>query len=353
MTETWPVVVLGATGYVAGELLRLIATHPHLDLAAAVSESQAGRPIGETFGHLAPLYRDARFTAADALPGLLAVVPRMAVFCAAPHGAAAAMVDEILTQAAATDTQVRLVDVSADYRFADAQDYAGVYGHAHGAPHRLGEFASGLPEHVAGTPARHIGHPGCFATAMLLATVPLVKLGVIADDLFVAAVTGSTGSGRTPLATTHHPVRHSNFYAYNPLGHRHAPEVMNLIEQATGRRPRLHFVPHSGPFSRGIQATLQARLTSSVDAAEVRACLRDFYADAPFVSIVGGTPRLKDVVGSNHAQLGAACDGESVAVFCVIDNLLKGAAGGAMQWLNRLVGWPEHTGLTAPGTGWI
>jgi N-acetyl-gamma-glutamyl-phosphate reductase len=353
VNETWPVAVLGATGYVAGELLRLVAQHPHLDLAAAISESQAGETIAGTFGHLAPLYRDARFTAAEDLPALLEVVPRMAVFCAAPHGAAAAMVDGLLATAARVDTEVHLVDVSADYRFADAADYAAVYGHGHGAPHRLGEFACGLPEHVAGVPARHIGHPGCFATAMLLAAVPLVKLGLVEDDLFVAAVTGSTGSGRKPLATTHHPVRHSNFYAYNPLAHRHAPEVMNLVEQATGQRPRLHFVPHSGPFARGIQATLQARLKMPLHAGELHAMLEDFYAKAPFVSVVAGTPRLKDVVGSNYAQLGVACDGESVAVFSVIDNLLKGAAGGAVQWLNRLLGWPETTGLTAPGTGWI
>ena len=353
MSETWPVAVLGATGYVAGELLRLVAGHPHLDLAAAVSESQAGALIGETFGHLAPLLRDARFTRVEDLPNLMAVVPRMAVFCAAPHGAAAAMVDDTLAAAAKAGTEIHLVDVSADYRFAQADAYAAVYGHAHGAPHRLAEFASGLPEHVQGVPARHIGHPGCFATAMLLAAMPLVKLGLVDDDLFVSAVTGSTGSGRQPLATTHHPVRHSNFYAYNPLGHRHAPEVVGLIEQATGRRPRLHFVPHSGPFARGIQATLQARLKVQVDATELRAALTQFYAHTPFVNVVPGTPRLKDVVGSNYAQIGVACDGESVAVFCVIDNLLKGAAGGAVQWLNRLVGWPEHSGLTAPGTGWI
>ncbi len=352
MSESWPVTVLGATGYVAGELLRLIAGHPQLDLAAAVSESQAGAPIGASFGHLAPLYRDARFTAPEALAELLAVTPRMAVFCAAPHGAAASMIDGLLETAAQVETDVRVVDVSADFRFRDAGAYADVYGHAHGAAHRLAEFASGLPEHVEGVPARHIGHPGCFATAMLLAAVPLVKLGLVEDDLFVAAITGSTGSGRQPLPTTHHPVRHANLYAYSPLGHRHAPEVTGLIEAATGHRPRLHFVPHSGPFARGIQATLQARLRQPVPAAELRSMLREFYAGSAFVSVVESTPRLKDVVGSNYAQLGVATDGESIAVFSVIDNLLKGAAGGSMQWLNRMLGWPEHTGLTAPGSGW-
>ncbi len=352
MNETWPVTVLGATGYVAGELLRLVAGHPHLDLAAAVSESQAGAPIAETFGHLAPLYRDTRFSAPESLAELLAVVPRMAVFCAAPHGAAATMIDQLLATAAQVDTDVRLVDVSADFRFRDPETYADIYGHPHGAPHRLAEFASGLPEHLEGVPARHIGHPGCFATAMLLAAVPLVKLGLVEDDLFVAAITGSTGSGRTPLATTHHPVRHANLYAYSPLGHRHAPEVTGLIEAVTGHRPRLHFVPHSGPFARGIQATLQARLREPVPVSELRDALRRFYVASPFVSVVEGTPKLKDVVGSNYAQLGVATDGDTVAVFSVIDNLLKGAAGGSLQWLNRMLGWPEHTGLTASGAGW-
>lgn len=353
MSEAWPVIVLGGSGYVAGELLRLTAGHPDMELAAAVSDSHAGTPLSASFGHLAPAYPDTRFTALGDLPALLDVLPRVAIFSAAPHGVSAALLDNVLAAAEHSGTDVHLVDASADFRFADAAAYEAVYGQPHGAPQRLAQFTCALPEHVSGTPTRHVGHPGCFATAMLLGAVPLVKLGLVEGDLFAAGITGSTGSGRKPIPTTHHPERHSNLYAYKPLDHRHAPEVVNLIEAATGARPALHFVPHSGPFARGIQVTLQARLRGDEDAATVTQALTTFYADAPFVQVSHAMPHLKHVAGSNHARLGVHVHGGSVVVCAVIDNLIKGAAGGAMQWMNRLLGLPETAGLNAPAPGWI
>jgi N-acetyl-gamma-glutamyl-phosphate reductase len=352
MKETLPVAVLGATGYVAGELLRLVHAHPHLELIAAVSESRAGTPIGEVFGHLAPAYPDGRFTAPEDLPRLLDVVPRMAAFSAAPHGASARLIDDLLGAAERADTELRLVDVSADFRFRSPEAYRAVYRHDHGAPHRLDEFVCALPEHHDAVPQAHVAHPGCFATAMLLAIVPLLDAGLVEPELYVSGITGSTGSGNKPIETTHHPVRHSNLYAYGALGHRHAPEVVAIAESATGVSAGLRFVPHSGPFARGIHVTVQARLARSADADEVRSVLAACYADAPFVTVVPGTPRLKDVVGSNYAMLGAAADGDTLAIFSVIDNLVKGAAGGAVQWMNRLLGLAETTGLTAPAQGW-
>ncbi|MBS0375873.1 MAG: N-acetyl-gamma-glutamyl-phosphate reductase [Proteobacteria bacterium] len=347
-----PTLVLGGSGYVAGELLRLVAGHPHLALAAAVSDSKPGERIAAAFPHLAPAYPDATFVDADAAVRVVAEAADSAVLAAAPHGVSAALLDRLLGAADAAGTRPRVVDISADFRFADPAAYARVYGHTHGAPARLRQFTCALPEHLAVLPTPHVAHPGCFATAMLLALVPLLKLGLVEPVFYVSAVTGSTGSGRSPVDGTHHPRRHSDLHAYNPLGHRHAPEVLAVAEALTGRRAELQFVPHSGPFARGIHATIQARLARPVPAAEVREALAAFYAGQPFVRVLAEPPRLKDVVTSNYAQLSATTSGSSLAVMSVIDNLTKGAAGGAVQWLNRMLGLDPATGLTAPAPGW-
>jgi len=220
------------------------------------------------------------------------------------------------------------------------------------APELLDSFQSGVPEHVAEVQAAHVGHPGCFATAVLLAAVPLIQSELSDSEIYVTGITGSTGSGRSPQHGTHHPERHSNLYAYKPLSHRHAPEIAALTEAATGRETKVHFVPHSGPFARGIHATLQAKATKRVTEEQLRDVYARAYADSPFVEIVSATPRLKSVVASNYCQIGVAADDDTIVVMSVIDNLVKGAAGGAVQWMNRLWGLAETSGLTAAAPGW-
>jgi N-acetyl-gamma-glutamyl-phosphate reductase common form len=209
-----------------------------------------------------------------------------------------------------------------------------------------------VPEHLARLDTPHVAHPGCFATAVLLASVPLLARGLIAPTLFVAGVTGSTGAGRKPIDGTHHPLRHSDLYSYNALAHRHTPEIAACARSATGFEADFAFVPHSGPFARGIHVTVQASLKSAIHTADVLAALRDFYTNAPFVRIGESAPRIKDVATSNYAHLSAAANGRSVAVMCAIDNLNKGAAGGAVQWMNRIFGFAATAGLTAPAPGW-
>jgi N-acetyl-gamma-glutamyl-phosphate reductase common form len=373
-----PIVVLGGSGYVAGEALRLLAGHPRLVLAGVTSESQAGQPLGEAFPHLASSYPGVAFSGVEELPRLLGLAVevaggdeeagRVAALCAAPHGAAAKLVDALLGAAERTGARLRVVDLSADFRFAAAADYERVYGHPHGAPHRLAQFRCALPEHgdlafggsgLAAAPW-HVGHPGCFPTAVLLAAVPLVRLGWIEPEVQVVAVTGSTGAGRTPSPTTHHPSRRSNLFAYNPLAHRHEPEMRELAAAAAGQPVAIHLVPQAGPFARGIYATLQARLrqparpgSEAEHAAAVAGDLARFYAAAPFVDVAAEPPRLQDVVGSNRCRLGVAVAGDRLVAFSAIDNLTKGAAGGGIQWLNRLLGFPETAGLTQPGIGWL
>jgi N-acetyl-gamma-glutamyl-phosphate reductase len=274
------------------------------------------------------------------------------VLSGAPHGAAAGLIDRLLAAGDAAGVQMVTVDASADFRFPDDDAYAAVYGHAHGAPARLTSFSCAVPEHLAKIETPHAAHPGCFATTMLLGIVPLAAAG-IADEFFVSAVTGSTGAGRTPRETTHHPVRQGNLFAYQALKHRHEPEVRALVKAAIGREVTLHFVPHSGPFARGIHATIFARPKDRLSQAAVQEVLHEFYRGSTFVRVDAEPPKMKDIVATNYAALSAAMDGDTIAVFSVLDNLLKGAAGGSIQWANRLLGLPESTGLTAPAAGWL
>jgi N-acetyl-gamma-glutamyl-phosphate reductase len=350
MSTRLPVGVLGGTGYVAGEILRLLAAHPGLEPAIVASDSQAGAPLTGAFPTLFPRLEGQAFASRDDLTAAVADGRLAGVFSAAPHGVSAAMLDALLTAAPAG---FRIVDVSADFRYPSAAAFEAVYGMPHGAPGRISDFRCAVPEHLPDLPPGHVGHPGCFATAMLLGIVPLLRAGLIESDVFASGITGSTGSGRGLKDTTHHPERHANLFAYKPLAHRHSPEVEGLAQAAADARLRLHFVPHSGPFARGIEMTLQGRCAGSPDAADLTAALTRAYEASPFVHVTSAPPRLKDVVGSNQARLAAATDGTTWTVSVVIDNLLKGAAGGAVQWMNRLLDLEETAGLDAPAAGWL
>jgi N-acetyl-gamma-glutamyl-phosphate reductase common form len=351
VTSRHAVAVLGGTGYVAGEFLRLLAGHPSLELAAISSDSRAGQPVGAAFPNLASAWPDARFCDEQGLEAAVREGRVRALFCAAPHGAAAARVDVLLSVAADAGAPLTVVDASADFRFRDPAAYEAVYGHPHACPGRLAEFACALPEHLAGRPAPHAAHPGCFVTSVLLGIVPLLAAGLAAPEFFVSAVTGSTGAGRKLGETTHHPERHGNLFAYQPLVHRHRPEIEQLAAEAAAPCA-VHFVPHSGPWARGIHATIHGKLATGANAAELRAALAEAYAGSPFVQVTGSPPRIKDVSGSNRAHLAVAAQGEAFVVMSAIDNLVKGAAGGAMQWMNRLLDLPEDAGLRLPGPAW-
>jgi len=316
MSEKISAVVLGGTGYVGGELLRLLSAHPQFEVAAAVSESRSGEPIAATFANLAHSFGDQRYVSHDDWLDTIDEGGQLALFSAAPHGASAALIADALSNAEEKNLTVHVVDSSADFRFASELDYEAVYGTEHGAPELLSQFQSGVPEHVSDLTALHIGHPGCFATAILLAAVPLIQSGLTDSEIFVTGITGSTGSGRSPQPGTHHPERHSNMYAYKPLSH------------------------------------VQAKATERVSEQMIRSIYEKAYAESAFVNVVSGTPRLKSVVASNYCQIGVASSGDTVVVMSVIDNLVKGAAGGAVQWMNRLWNLPETTGLTAAAPGW-
>lgn len=351
-----PVAVLGGTGYVAGELLRLLAGHPRFTVAAVASTSQAGEPVVRAFPHLAGTVLDPLlFSRVDDLPHGLAPGAPLGLLAATPHGETAALLNALLGRAERAGLDVRAVDLSADFRFAEAARWEAIYGRTHGAPDRAASFACAVPEHWHGEAPRFAAQPGCFTTAVTLAAYPLLALG-LADpgaEIFVSAVTGSSGSGRSPSATTHHPERRSSLHAYAPLAHRHEAEMRRLLAPACGGvEPEVAFVPHSGPFVRGIHATLRIALRETLGADELAARLADFYGDAPFVAVSTAPPRLTEVVGTNRCRIGVATRGRTAVLLSAIDNLVKGAAGGGVQWLNRLFGLPDDSGLRLPGLGW-
>ena len=350
-----PVVVLGGSGYVAGELLRLLAGHPAFRVAAVGSAGHAGETVGAVFPHLAETeLAGLRFRGLDEIGAVLKPGEQLGVFAATPHGATAAMLDDLLTRAEVVGARVHAVDLSADFRFADPARFAAIYGQPHGAPHRCAEFVRGVPELVDDARAKHASHPGCFTTAVVLSAYPLLARGLVHGPVFVSAVTGSSGAGRTPTPTTHHPERRSNLFAYAPLAHRHEAEMRALLAPANGgKEPEVEFVPHSGPFVRGIHATVRASLVSPMPVEAVRAAVAGFYGGAPFVTVTATPPGLAEVVGSNRCRLGVVTRNSTVVVTAVLDNLVKGAAGGAIQWMNRLFDLPETQGLESPGLGWV
>jgi len=247
---------------------------------------------------------------------------------------------------------LHLLDLSADFRHRSAARYEEIYGLAHPAPDRLAEFTCGLPELSPGRPAGPVAHPGCFATCVTLGVAPVVAAGLTEGAFRVSAVTGSTGSGRQPTTGTHHPDRHGSMRAYKPLAHRHRPEIETMLGALNGNAHEVLFVPASGPFARGIYATIHFDLRSDMSTDDLKKCYDGFYEDSFFVSMSADPPSLKEVVGTNRCRISVAVHGRHAVAISAIDNLVKGAAGGAVQWMNRLIGLADDAGLAGPGWGW-
>jgi len=352
--DTIPVVVLGGSGYVAGELLRLLAIHPRFHVSAVVSAGHAGEPVAAAFPHLSgTAVGGLRFVGLEQACAMLRAGTRVGVFAATPHGTTAEVLDRFLSCAEGAGAMPRAVDLSADFRLSDAETFASVYGKPHGAPSRIPSFVCALPEHYRETPPAHAAQPGCFTTAAVLPAYPLLAAGLCEGDVFVSAITGSSGAGRVPAPATHHPERRSNLRAYSPLAHRHEVEMRRLLAPALGGRPpEVEFVPHSGPFVRGIHATVRMTLREPVPATAAAEVLSGFYGDGSFVSTSTEAPSLTEVVGTNRCRIGVATRGRTLVATSVLDNLVKGAAGGGVQWMNRLFGLDDSCGLRLAGLGW-
>ena len=356
MTQQGPIetLVIGSTGYVAGELFRLLESHPVLKLTAALSRSRNGDSLSDIFPHLHGTHEGITVGPIDSAREHLSDSGPLAVFSALPHTHSANHIDALLTAADTSSRDLFCVDLSADFRLRNAMEFADVYNTTHPAPNRFDDFHFGLPDLSADTKLRAVAQPGCFTTAVTLGAAGLVQADLNSGPISVAAVTGSTGSGRTPTAGTHHPESHGGFRAYKPLDHRHTHEMRRLLKDISphNAEPILRFVPHSGPFARGIHATLFATLKEAMNADDLANALGEVFANSPFVTVQTGPVSLKDVVGTNYCRIGVETKGTEAVVFSCIDNLTKGSAGGAIQWMNRLIGVDPTTGLTQPALGW-
>lgn len=335
--------ILGGTGYGGMELLRLLLGHPGVEVAALTSRHHDG-PVVDRYPHLAG-FTDLHFTRESEAVRLALAREADVLFFAKPHGVAASELPPV--RAACPD--LRIVDLSGDFRLPDASQYDSWYGFTHPHPELLPEAEYGLPEcgqREAIRAARLVANPGCHATAAILALWPLARRGLIRGRASVASVTGSSGSGAKPSATTHHPERFGNFKAYRPLRHQHLPEVLHAL----GPDARVALVPHSAPFARGIHVTAFVP-TGDAPAAEVRAAFEEAYAGEPFVRLHEGPPELRASVGTNFADLGVTCGDGLAVVTLALDNLGKGMAGAAVQNLNLMAGLDERAGLDRPGAG--
>jgi N-acetyl-gamma-glutamyl-phosphate reductase len=337
MGEKKSVAILGASGYTGGELLRLLASHPYLEVVAATSGSRQGMAVAEIHPALAGAYPSLSLAATEVAAADGADI----VFCALPHGASQRLMPELLSRVG------HVVDLAADFRLKDATLYPTWYGEEHSCPELLEEAVFGLPEldrsELAG--ARLVAAPGCYVTAATLALAPLVKAGAVErSGIVVDAASGVSGAGRKLTEGTQFCTVDEDFTAYGLLKHRHTPEM----EQAIGAQ--LLFTPHLAPMNRGILATCYARPTSQSDVAPLE-LLGDAYASEPFVVVSSRSPSTKAALGSNTAHVTALYDERTgwVVAICALDNLVKGASGQALQCANAVMGWPETTGLPLAG----
>jgi N-acetyl-gamma-glutamyl-phosphate reductase len=342
-TARIPVGIVGASGYGGAETARWLLHHPRFELAAVTARRAAGKRLSEVHEFLEG-QTDLVVTDEDAA----AVAKRVeALVFSLPHGEAAKLVPVAL----AAKPSIRIVDLSGDFRLDDAAEWAKAYGMPHPSPTLLGKFVYGFTE--AHRPdireAQCVSNPGCFATGAEVALYPLAARGLLEGEVFVSSVTGSSGSGAEPSATTHHPERAQDFRAYKVLDHQHVPEIERLLRESGAADPRVSFVPHSGPFVRGIFTTATALLREEVDAGALEGLVREVYAGEPFLRIRKGTPRVAVVAGTNFADVAVHARGRRVVVLSALDNLGKGMASQAVQNLNCMFGLPETDGILDPG----
>ena len=358
--------ILGASGYSGGELVRLLLGHAGVEIVLLTADRKAGKHVGEIFPHLA----------GQGLPFLIALdevewsgLDLDIVFCALPHGTTQeivagllhatghGLVDELVVEErgdliAALKSDVRVFDLSADFRLDDVATYAEWYGHAHLAPDLQTEATYGLSEFARDRirASRLIACPGCYPTAALLPLLPLVEAGQVdASDIVIDSKSGVTGAGRAAKEEMLFGEVAEGIHVYGIARHRHAPEIEQELTRAAGHAVTVSFTPHLMPMNRGILSTVYVRLVNGATAGDLRATLLSRYADEPFVAVVpeGLAPSTRHVRGSNHCLIGVFEDrvaGRAILV-SVLDNLIKGAAGQAVQNMNIACGLPETQGL--------
>jgi LysW-gamma-L-alpha-aminoadipyl-6-phosphate/LysW-L-glutamyl-5-phosphate reductase len=336
--------ILGGSGYGGSELLRILLFHPEVELKTVTAGEHAGKRVDAVHPNLAKL-TDLKF---DSMPDPSTLGGLDCIFLALPHGQAMEIVPALPRSA-------KVIDLSGDFRLSDAPSFEHFYGRKHTAMNAQREFVYGLTEINRGRikEAARVANPGCFATALGLGLYPFVASGLVTGKVIADLKTGSSGSGAKAAANTHHPKRTNSFYAYKTFEHQHQPEVEQLLSAVSAEwaaRGSLVLQTHSLPAVRGIFASIYLTTIEPVSRERIADLMREFYGGEFFIRLVDGSPDINWVKNTNFADIGYAAKGDTVIVFVAIDNLVKGAAGQAVQNMNLMFGVEETIGLKLSGS---
>lgn len=334
--------IFGGSGYGGSELLRILLPHPNAEITFVTANEHAGKLVGEVHRSLLGLTDLKLSKVPEDLENLKELD---CAFLALPHGQAMEIAPRL-------PASVKVIDLSGDFRLRDKGEFEQHYSREHTAMDSQADFVYGLTEtnRDAIRNARLVSNPGCFATATLLGLAPLVAGDLIEGRVVVDAKTGSSGSGAKAAANTHHPQRMNSFYAYKPFTHQHVPEVEQELRAVGNWNSELVFMTHSLPVSRGIFASIYVETKQEMNEDEVRSVFSKFYNGSFFIRLVKGSPDINWVKTTNFCDLGFATRGRQVVVFSALDNLVKGAAGQAIQNMNLMFGLDEQAGLMLIGT---
>jgi N-acetyl-gamma-glutamyl-phosphate reductase common form len=335
------IAIFGGSGYGGSELLRILLFHPNAEIVLVTANEHSGKAVGEVHKNLFGL-TNLRF---EKSPEDLSTLDADVAFFALPHGQALSQIPQL-------PANVKVVDLSGDFRINDKDVFKQFYKLDHTADDLQKQFVYGLTEtnREQIKSANYIANPGCFATATLLALAPMVKSGLLTGKIIVDAKTGSSGSGAKAAANTHHPQRMNSFYAYKPFQHQHVPEIEQHLREVCSFESEFVFMTHSLPVSRGIFASCYLETTNMLTNEDLKNLYELFYKDSFFVRMVEGSPDINWVKTTNFCDIAAHSNGKQIAVFSAIDNLVKGAAGQAVQNMNLMFGLEETTGLMLIGT---
>ncbi|MCO6432412.1 MAG: N-acetyl-gamma-glutamyl-phosphate reductase [Deltaproteobacteria bacterium] len=333
--------IIGASGYTGAELMRLLALHPNFTLKAATADSQAGKQVH----HLYPSLGSNSLTLRKLEDAMSALSECEVIFCALPHGEAMSTLGKLSNRL--------IIDLGSDFRLPYKELYTEWYKREHTAPSELGKWAYGLTELFRSeiSPSSRIANPGCYATAVIAALAPLYRADLVEPIAVVDAVSGISGAGRNPGPAYHLPHAYEDVRSYKVASHQHTPEMEMGVEKFSAKKVTISFTPHLVPMSRGIHATCSAPLRTSATFKGVIEALRDTYSNEPFIHVCDQPPGTKEVRGSNSIRISPVIDARSgrVIVTSVLDNLVKGAAGQAIQNANLALGLDERTGLPVEG----
>lgn len=340
--------IVGASGYVGGELLRILLGHPQVEIVSITSRQHVGEYVFKVHPNLKGM-TNLQFSAED----ILTVASKVdVIFLAVPHGVSCKITPKLV------ETGVKIIDMSADFRLKNASDYQKWYGWTHPAPDLLQKFVYGLPElhreELKNT--NFVAVPGCMATASIVSLAPLAKAGIINGVIFVDAKIGSSGAGGKPSLSTHFSERFGVVRVYKPVGHRHIGEIEQELKYASGKEFKVGMTAHAVNMVRGILTTSHAMFSSKPEPSTVWKAYRSMYKDEPFVRFIMDKkglykyPDPKITIGSNFADVGFEIDPyvDRIVVFGAIDNLIKGAAGNAIQSMNIMLKFNEREGLNFP-----